>query len=147
MADKAPTIQAESNRVMFEMVDGKLVRLPPSYRTLHDPTGAALPKCDVFFAPIKRTSQKVDMGRAARRYFGPEHRGVIAILPRVKDGPWKVIGRVAVIYYARLGKRAPGGFNHPFKSRQPTLSKSSRGYYKLSLGQGCLVDDRGYVFP
>lgn len=142
----APTIQAESNRVMFEMVDGRLVRPPPSFRTLHDPEGKGLPKCDVYFAPVKQTGQKVSMGRSGRRYFGKE-TGTISILPKLKAGSWKVVGKVAVIYYVRLGKRARGGFNHPFKSRQPTLSKSSQGYYKLSLGAGCLVDDRGYVFP
>jgi len=135
------TIQVESNRVAFEMVDGRLLRLPPSYGTFHEPGS-----CTVYFGPYKKTGRLVDKDKAQRRYFGPDHKAYVAILPKLNVAGWRQVGKVSTIYYVRRGKRAPGGFHHPFKSRQPMLSKAGR-LYKLSLGSGCLVDDRGYVYP
>jgi hypothetical protein len=134
-------VQVESNRVAFQLVDGRLVRLPPSYGTFHEPGS-----CTVYFGPYKKTRERADMNRSERRYFGPDHKAYVAILPKLSVTGWKMIGKVAVIYYVRRGQRARGGFHHPFKSRQPMLSKAGR-LYKLSLGSGCLVDDRGYVYP
>jgi hypothetical protein len=51
-----------------------------------------------------------------------------------------------MIYYVRRGVRAPDGFHHPYKSKSPVLYKCGK-LYKLDLGDGCLVDDRGYIFP
>jgi hypothetical protein len=45
----------------------------------------------------------------------------------------------------RRGKYA-GAYFHPFKSFSPTLSRSGR-FYRLELRNGCVVDDRGFVFP
>jgi len=128
------------------MTDGRMLRLPPSYGTFHDQDGVVLPKCDVFFGPFKKTRQPVEMNRSHRRYFGADYSAVLATLPRIPVEGWKKVGDVSQIFYVRKGKRASGGFHHPFKSRQPTLWKAGR-LYKLSLGEGCLIDDRGYAFP
>jgi hypothetical protein len=140
------SIRVESDRVAFDMADGKHLKLPASYGTFHDQDGTVLPKCDVFFGKFRKTKKRVEMGRADRRYFGADHRAVLAELPKIPKDGWKQIGEVVMIYYVRRGSRAPGGFHHPFKSRHPMLSKNGR-FYKLSLGSGCLIDDRGYVFP
>ncbi len=140
------SIRVESDRVAFDMVDGKKLKLPASYGTLHDQEGTVLPKCDVFFGPFKKTKKPVEMSRSERRYFGAQHRAVLAELPKIPVDGWKKVGDVVMIYYVRRGHRAPGGFHHPFKSRHPTLYKQGR-LYKLSLGTGCLVDDRGYIYP
>lgn len=142
----APSIRVESDRVAFEMVSGKTIRLPTSYGTIHDQEGKVLPKCDVFFGPIKNLRQPVEMNRSHRRYFGADYRAALSMTPNIPKDGWKKVGDVVQILYVRKGKRAPGGFHHPFKSRQPTLYKNGR-LYKLSLGEGCIVDDRGYVFP
>lgn len=141
-----PEVRIEGNRVAFELVSGKAIRLPPSYGTIHDPSGKEIPKCVVYFGPYRKSSRSVEMNRSHRRYFGSDHRAKLAVVGRIPKEGWKVVGKVAMIYYVRKGTRAPGAFHHPFKSRHPTLSKSGR-FYKLSLGEGCLVDDRGYVFP
>lgn len=143
---ESPSIRVESDRVVFEMANGKTIRLPASYGTFHDQEGVVLPKCDVFFGPFKKTRRPVEMNRSHRRYFGADYQAVLATLPKIPKDGWKKVGEVAQILYVRKGKRASGGFHHPFKSRQPTLWKAGR-IYKLSLGDGCIVDDRGYVFP
>jgi hypothetical protein len=140
------SIRVESDRVAFDLADGKHVKLPARYATFHDQAGTVLPKCDVFFGPWKNTGKRVEMSHADRRYFGSDHKSKLAELPKIPIDGWKKVGEVVMIYYYRRGKRAPGGFHHPYKSRHPILYKQGR-LYKLSLGDGCLVDDRGYVFP
>jgi hypothetical protein len=140
------SIRVESDRVAFDMEDGRRLKLPSKYGTIHDQDGTILPKCDVFFGPWKKTQHPAEMSRNQRRYFGADHQAKLAKLPKIPIDGWKEIGKVVMIYYVRRGVRAPGGFHHPFKSRQPTLFKNGR-FYKLSLGSGCIVDDRGYVFP
>jgi hypothetical protein len=124
------------------------VRLPATYGTFHDETGASLPKCVVFFGPFKKTGKRVEMTRVQRRYFGSDHPAFLAEIPKLKGiTGWKVVGKVRQIFYFRRGRIARAGFHHPFASgHEPTLSKTS-SLYKLSLGSGCLVDSRGYVFP
>lgn len=148
MRDESP-IRIESDRVAFDLVDGRHIRLPKTYGTIHDQRGLVLPKCEVFFGPFHKTKTKAKMNRDQRRYFGSEHQAVIATLPKIPMAGWKKVGDVTMIYYVRRGVRrdaANQGFHHPFKQKHPTLYKQGR-LYKLSLGDGCLVDDRGYVVP
>lgn len=120
--------------------------LPKGYGTFHDQKGLVLPKCQVFFGHWKKTSMPAKMDRSQRRYFGADHKAFMAKLPKIPVEGWKKIGDVEMIYYVRRGKRAPGGFHHPYKSRHPVLYKQGK-LFKLDLGDGCVVDDRGYVFP
>jgi hypothetical protein len=143
--EKTPSIQIESTRVAFEMADGRVIRLPPGYGTFHDPTGKLIPKCTIYFGPFKKTGRRVEMTREQRRYFGPEHKAYLAVIPNLKEGGWKVLGKAVQIFYFRRGQRARGGYFHPFVHHPGTLSKAGR-IYKLNLGS-CLVDDRGYVYP
>jgi hypothetical protein len=150
----SPDIRVESHRVGFELSRGRILMLPPSYGTFRDPSGNILPKCDVFFGPWKKTRERADMNASHKRYFGASHRATLAILPKIPMTGWKRIGEVTQIFYVRRGTRAPGGYHHEYKrrgwiwknGRKPILSKNGR-LYKLSLGEGCVVDDRGYVFP
>jgi|SRR5579863_1292183 len=144
---KRPTIQVESNRVKFELDSGRVLSLPASYGTFHDPTGDSLPKCTIFFGPFRKTHTPVqNMSLRQEKYFGPKHRAVIAVLPEIPKGGWRQVGKVVKIFYARRGVRAPFKFHHPFKGKPLSLSRSGR-IYKLDLGGACLVDDRGYVTP
>jgi hypothetical protein len=146
LAESSP-IRVESDRVQFEMADGKMIRLPASYGTFHDQEGKVLPKCDVFFATYKKTGRPAKLGLGHRRYFGADYVAQVAVLPKIPIAGWKKIGEVAQIFYVRKGKRASGGFHHPFaQGHRPVLYKNGR-IYKLSLGSGCLVDDRGFRWP
>jgi hypothetical protein len=140
-----PTIQVESTAVAFEMEDGRIKKLPASYGTFHDPSGTTIPKCTIYFGPFRKTRERVDMNRAQRRYFGPDHKAFLAVIPKLSGKRWTRVGRVVQIFYKRRGVRAPYGFFHPFKSREVTLERSGK-LYRILLGN-CLVDDRGYVYP
>jgi hypothetical protein len=157
LAESSP-IRVESNRLVFEMANGKDVKLPAHYATFHDQTGSVLPKCDVFFGPWKRRRGKAEMGRVHRRYFGADHQAKLADIGEIPIDGWKPIGKVHQILYVRRGTRAPGGYHHKFatdfawffKVNQPTFFTQvdqGRRLYKMSLGKDCLVDDRGFVFP
>lgn len=145
------SIRVESNRIGFQMADGTDIFLPAHYATFKDQSGEVLPQCDVFFGPYKNISGRAEMGHGHRRYFGSGHKPTLANIGDIPVNGWESLGRVEQIFYVRRGRRAPGGFHHPYKtSRQPILYTQvdhRRRIYKLSLGDGCLVDDRGYVFP
>lgn len=145
-AENSSPITVESTRVSFEMVNGRKIVLPPSYGTFHDKDGEILPRCMVVFGPWKNTRRPAVMNRHQRRYFGPEYKAKMAKIASIPKEGWKQVGKVVRIYYTRRGVRAPDPFQHPFKSRQPTLSKNGR-LYKLEAGSACIIDDRGYVFP
>jgi len=152
------SIRVEAHRVAFDMVNGETITLPARYGQFHDEEGIVLPKCEIFFGPFKKTRERVEMRRVHRRYFGSDHKAVLAELPNIPMDGWKKIGEVKTIYYVRRGTRAPGGYHHGYQrrgsgfwtwrtpGRHPTLSENGK-IYKLSLGSGCLVDDRGYRYP
>jgi hypothetical protein len=160
MADPYP-IRVEATSVAFVMSsgmgngyvrvkDGERVwafKMPPSYGQIHDEHGEVLPRCEIFFGPFRKTRQRVKMGRSHRRYFGSDHKGVLAHIPDIPKTGWKPVGKVKEIVYVRRGRYAPGGFYHPYADGyRPTLSKNGR-LYKISLGPNCLVDSRGYRWP
>jgi hypothetical protein len=160
MTDVTPKIRVEATKVGFEMASGRKIMFPPGYGQVHDPYGKVLPQCVIFFGPWKKSSTEVPLSRwkrtsrSHRDYFGTDHGKLASFgrgrlgdgVPPLPTSGWRVVGKVYQIFYLRHGKRAPGGFFHVYKTRQPTLSKAGR-FYKLSLGEDCLVDDRGYRFP
>jgi hypothetical protein len=111
---------------------------------IHDPDGKSLPKCVVFVGPVRRTSESIKGDGKARMYFGTTYltKKALVALP---GKSWTPVGEVVEILYVRRGKYA-GAYFHPFKSFSPTLSRSGR-FYRLELRSGCVVDDRGFVFP
>ena len=141
------TIKVKANAVMLEDMNGKLIRLPRSYGMLHDPEGTDFARCDVYFGPYKMTRAKAPMDSSAKWYFGRtyEAKGVRIDGLRL-DGPWKHVAGVRKIFYYRRGVRAPGGFHHAFHRSPLELSKCGK-FYKLTLPGGCIVDDRGFVWP
>jgi hypothetical protein len=137
------TIIVKGEKVVFRMKDGSQVRPPAGYGMIHDPDGKQLPKCVVFVGPVKRTQQPVESKGAAKAYFGKlQLRKAIIARP---GGSWKPIGECVEILYVRKGRYA-GSYFHPFKKFSPVLSRCGR-YYRLELRNGCIVDDRGFVFP
>lgn len=141
------SIIIKGSRVAFIMANGRTMRLPAGYGIIHDPDGVALPRCEVFFGPYRRTNRPaVKASKKAARYFGKQY------VPKegsvdVPKGPWNPVGEVVEILYERTkGSQYAGKYFHPFKSFSPTLSRCSR-YYRLALRNGCIIDDRGFVFP
>lgn len=154
------TIIIKGSNVQFEMkrpegapsatdapkkISGKLVKLPTNYGIIHDPEGEHFDKCECFFGPHKSTTRTVEMTPKAKAYMGPSYPATFAVVD-VPQGPWNSVGEVAQIFYKRPG-RYQGRYFHPFKTGYgPSLFKSGR-YYRLALPGGCIVDDRGFVFP
>jgi hypothetical protein len=141
------SIVIKGSRVVFILQNGRKVRLPPSYGIIHDPEGKVLPRCEVFFGPYVKSKRIASApSKKARKYFGSKYSPKEATVD-VPDGPWNSIGEVVEILYERTkGSQYAGKYFHPFKEFSPELSKSKR-YYRLALRNGCIVDDRGFVFP
>jgi hypothetical protein len=126
-----------------KMIAGKIITLPSSYGIIQDPEGESFNRCEVFFGPFKITARRVKMTSAAKAYMGSSYPGRSAIVD-VPKGSWNSLGTAVQIFYRRPG-RYSGGYYHPFK-KGLNLSKNGR-FYRLSLENGCIVDDRGFVFP
>jgi hypothetical protein len=139
-------IVIKGSHVEFRMADGSRRRLPVSYGMIHDPDGKNFPRCSVFVGPVTRTQQPVKPSSKAVDYFGSKYIPRKAIIQGlVRSRNWVPVGEVAEIFYVRRGRHADR-YYHPFKRFNPTLSKSGR-FYRLDLRDGCIVDDRGFVFP
>lgn len=130
--------------VVFKMADGTTKKCPESYGIVHDPDGKVLPRCVVYVGPVKRTEKPVENTGKVKAYFGRKYNPRQAIIDRPPSS-WQRVGEVVEILYVRRGRYA-GSYFHPFAKFSPTLSKSGR-WYKLELRDGCIYDDRGFVFP
>jgi hypothetical protein len=124
--------------------DGSSKRFP-GMGFIHDPDGEYFDKCEVFIGKVVKTQRKpAKTSDKANRYFGSRYTQREATVD-IPAGPWVPQGEVVEIRYVRKGQYAAKYF-HVFKQRSPMLSKC-RSYYCLALQGGCIVDDRGFVFP
>lgn len=143
------TVLIKGSHVRFEMTDGSIKKLPVKYGIIHDPEGVVYSRCDIYFGPYRATRQKAELTRKAAAYFGGNYDGKKASV-NVPDSGWKSVGQVVQIFYRRPGKYE-GNYFHPWfkhaKKKTPlTLSKSG-SFYLLALPDGCIVNDRGFVYP
>ena len=141
-------ILIKGDALIFQTDTGRMIDLPTKSGIIHDPDGEDRPKCEVFFGPYRILRQRpTGTTRAATKYFGSRYKPAMATVDLPK-GPWEPIAKVVKIFYKRglRGADHAGGFHHPFARTPLTLSKCGR-YWRLSLPQGCIVDDRGFVFP
>ena len=132
---------------------------------IHDPSGRLWPKCSLLIAPLGRSSRDAtpEEYEGAPAYFlGRHHRGRVTELdfPNRSNG-WTEVGQVGRIDYVRGGTKAPGGFRHEvnrprgiFKvvhllrgGKAPVTLRKQGKFYRLDLPRGCIVDDRGIVYP
>jgi len=148
------TILIKGDHVRFEMTDGSMVTLPEAHGIIHDPEGYQLPYCDVYFGPFETTRQRVELTKKAKAYFGRGYEGNRAIVDVPIEGPWEPIGESIQIFYKRRGKDTRK-FYHP-KKQPVRLSRctarvaregASGTFYRLELPNGCVLDDRGFVWP
>jgi hypothetical protein len=137
----------KGRRVRFELEDHRIVTLPAGHAMVHDPKGIDFPRCHIYFGPLQKTQKGTDLRREGRAYFGSSYPARVARI-EVPDGAWHPVGHVIQIFYERPGKHK-GLYYHPFKTRLPqklVLSKNG-SMYRLTLPQGCIVNDRGFVYP
>jgi hypothetical protein len=126
---------------------------------LHDHTGKTWPKCSLLFSPFQKKGISIDdPPKEARWFYGRAYdlsKGSVHIPPRALS-TWSRVDASDNIQYTRPGTRAPGDYEHLFgkrrwqalyrKGKLPTLYRLGR-LYRLELGSGCIVDDRGIVSP
>ena len=141
-------ILIKGNAVILETVDGEEIPLPKHYGIIHDPEGDDLPRCEVFFGPYRLLAGRPEgTTRSAVKYFGRHYQPRLMMV-NIPENGWRFEALIVQILYKRglRGAHHAGGFHHPFQKAPLTLSRSGR-YRRLSLPNGCIVDDRGFVFP
>jgi hypothetical protein len=140
-------ILVKGTKVVFLMKDGSKIRPKASFGMIHDTEGEVFDKCTVFVGPYKKTRRTPKtIPSKATRYFGDQYQTHECIV-NVPSGPWKPLGEVVQILYERTkGSKYAAKYFHIFKTKSPRLSKCG-AYYRLNLQDGCIVDDRGFVFP
>ena len=147
------------SRVVLTLKSKRAVRVPGAY--LYNPTGSLWPSCSLLFTTFSRLNEPAtdaEMKGLPTWYFGRGYEGRVGKLsiPSKSLGEWTRVGEAIEIEYTRGGYRAPGRFFHPFGKRSihtlfrkmdlPVLYRQP-GAYRLELGSGCRVDDRGIVKP
>ena len=152
----------KGTRVAFDFVDGAEMDVAPKSAMMHDAEGRDWPRCSVLIGPFSAgTTSGVPTGgkslRAARDYYGRNYvlkAGDLDTPPRAMAG-WRKVGSVRRIYYYRPGNRHRGDFQHPVGARKHVFfgpkgraSVYVRGrWVRLELPSGCILDDRGFVWP
>jgi hypothetical protein len=128
------------------------VKLPRGYVVVHDTTGALLSKCDLYIVKWYSNSGATpselphDELKAARDYFGPDTPikcGSVDIPP---DKAWRKLGRVRFIRYFRAGHQQDD-YEHEFDPAVDLFDMKRPLAWRMPLPNGCVVDDRGFVWP
>lgn len=152
----------KGHAIDFDFTDGASLSVAASHAMMHDPTGHAWPRCSVLIAPYTRGTEapqgESESVRRARDYYGrsyPLHVGRVSLPARALSG-WRRVGEVSRIYYKRPGHRRPGSYQHPMTERRKYVVFGKKGratvyvrgrFVRLELPAGCMLDDRGYVWP
>jgi hypothetical protein len=141
-------IVIKGSHVRFELADGSIVHPPASFGMIHDPDGETLSKCDVYVGPYKKGRKEVPLTRHARSYFGRSYVTRSANVD-VPGGPWNPVGDVVQIFYRRPAttQTAKHRGNYFHKMKKPVGLSKCRSFYRLELPDGCIVNERGFVFP
>jgi hypothetical protein len=152
----------KGRRVAFDFVDGAEMDVSPEHAMMHDPEGKTWARCSVLIGPFSPGSPEgVPKGgksvSAARDYYGRSYElkaGELDTPPRALSG-WRKVGLVRRIYYWRPGPKYRGDFQHPVGKRKHVFfGPKGRGavyvrgrWVRLELPAGCILDDRGFVWP
>lgn len=132
----------KGREISFDMEDGESLSLPKAYGMIHSPDTTR--RCHVYFGPYKSTRKPVSkLPQIARAYFGDRYEGTIAEVD-IPEGSWRPVGRATVIFYDRPGE-AGDYYRHEFA--QPIPLSTNGKFHRLSLPEGCVVNDRGFVKP
>lgn len=158
------TLLCRGTRVSLKLEDGSSLSFEGA--AMHDATGRAWPKCSVLIGPFPREGARQateeEMKGAPRQYLGRTYRGKVSQpfdLPPRGLAAWTKVAVVthATIFYTRGGTKYPGRYRHTMnKGRwiidlvkgegRATLWRHGR-YHRIDLPKGCMLDDRGFVWP
>ena len=146
---------------------GDQIELPPfRWLYLHDPAGRDLPKCTVVVqhGRMRPEFEVPNPPKSARQYFpNLPINGMRFNIVDVDRVDWQPLGFCRQIFYDRISARfideGQDPFQHPFKTPlirgadefNSAMLYQSRGRgqraYLLTLGEGCIVNWRGFVKP
>lgn len=126
--------------------------LPDDYVLVQDPTGRHLSKCDFYvvrWQNVAPNSGKLSgkVKEIALDYFGDGakiKRGSVE-LPEI-DCQWNSVAEIAFIRYRRAGE-LEGLYEHPYNPRVHLYETDAPLAWRLPLPTGCVVDERGFVWP
>lgn len=144
-----------------EEVDGRVVwtpempkadvTLPKGYVVIHDTAGNLLSKCDLYIVKwhpnygVSISDLPHQELADARKYYGDKTPIKVGSVD-VPEGPWNVVGHVQLIRYFRAG-HDQDYYEHEFDPPVELYDCERPLAWRLPLPQGCVVDDRGFVWP
>lgn len=129
--------------------DEVLLDRPDDFWILTDRHGEMFPPCHVLLCRCEIASGAVsklcdpDDLAEARSYY--DRRRFRAWRPVFSMGPWRLVALVSEIRYLR---DRPPPFRHPFESPvRCYVSTVEPITYKLTLPEGCILNNHGFVEP
>lgn len=132
-------------------LEESMIQFPAEWGAVQDTEGTFFLRCDVLITPYVRghiqdcpfTQSEL---KQAGKYFGPNYEPFRCFVDIPKNA-WHFVGHVRAIRYARKGRRGGVMRHGPFKVPIPLYRSSSFRAYKLVLPCGCVLDERGFVWP
>ncbi len=143
-------VMVRGDAVAFELRNGQELVLPPGLGMLHDPSGTVFPPCEFPICAFDGNDKTdiamtPEMQKIVVQHFGDgaKWKGGDA---RIPQGPWTALPDAKRIYYVRKGHKA-GRYHHDFAEPMPIFINSTGTAAKLVLPAGCIVNERGIVWP
>lgn len=127
------------------------IRFPRGFVLVHDTTGRLLEKCDLYvvkWRPGGAKNAPSDVLADAREYFVDQSGRALPIRygsVEIPAGSWSKIARVKYIRYRRAGRIKP--MEHEYQVPVDLRYCRRPLAWRLPLPDGCVVDDRGFVWP
>lgn len=132
------------------------VKLPPKLVLVHDTVGKLLQRCDLYVLPWKnlRNNHGAKMApnklllEHAEAYFVDEEDYALPIVRgsvKIPRDSWKKLARVKFIRYHRPGFTKL--FEHEYEVPVDVWGANHELAFRLPLPTGCVVDERGFVWP
>lgn len=125
--------------------------IPAGYVLVGDTTGAVFDRCNFYVVKWHDGGQRVGTAKGnealqhAQEYFGDGAtlRSGAVDIPK---GPWQRVAKVKYIRYRRVGEHA-GSYEHTYEIPVDLQYCKSPLAWRIPLPQGCVVDERGFVWP
>jgi hypothetical protein len=123
---------------------------PPSYVLVGDPSGTMFDNCHFYVVKwsqsrAKRSNIEPEAKERADEYFGST-RGLQVGSVDIPKGPWQRVAKVKYIRYRRFGEHA-GNYEHTWEFPVTLQVSQNPLAWRVPLPQGCVVDERGFVWP
>jgi hypothetical protein len=130
--------------------DGHVIYMPPSHVMVHDVHGELVRTCDLYVVPYVHTRNGASdsdksLRKKAEEYYGkttPLEMGTVD----VPTQGWHRVAATYAIRYRRMGKHK-GLYQHEFAELPWLEQNRSTLAFRLPLPDGCVLNDRGIVWP